>query len=76
MITYAKNDENHRERFCRVLMLIACYIVDYSYIKTYFCIPCTERWLALVKENVPVDFADNDSILFYNIVIFVMLLNF
>lgn len=49
-------------------MLIACYIVDYSYIKTYFCIPCTERWLALVKENVPVDFADNDSILFYNIV--------
>ena len=76
MITYAKNDENHRERFCSFLMLIACYIVDYSYVQTYFCIPCTERWLALVKENVPVDFADNDSILFYNIVIFVMWLNF
>ena len=73
MITYARNDENHRERFCRFLMLIACYIVDYSYVKTCFC---TERWLALVKENVPDDFADNDSILFYNIVIFVMLLNF
>ena len=76
MITYAKNDENHRERFCRFLMLMAGYIVDYFYVKTCFCIPRAERWLAFVKENVPVDFADNDSILFYNIVIFAMLLNF
>lgn len=29
--------------FVVFLMLIACYIVDYSYVKTCFCIPCAER---------------------------------
>ena len=29
--------------FVGFFMLIACYLVDYSYIKTYFCMPCTEK---------------------------------